>query len=193
MKKLLVLVLAMTIASSAFAVVDPDPNMIGIYFDTDADVYCMEGVAPYATIPAYIFLTNPTFDGLYGFEVGYNLEGNGMVLSGLFANPEALDVGAAGNHIVGFGSPTATTPATLLITLSVLYMDTSMAPMYFNLTGADPASIDPLLPTVLLDAGQLMTTGYSTFDGTHSAVINGVCDIVATEAMSFDSVKSLYR
>ena len=37
MKKLVVLLLASLIATSAFAVIDPDPDMIGIYFDTNAE------------------------------------------------------------------------------------------------------------------------------------------------------------
>jgi hypothetical protein len=193
MKKLLVLVLAMAFAGSAFAVVDPDPNMVGIYFDMSADTYCTNA-APYGTVPAYLMLTNPDFDALYGFEVGYTFEGNGMVLSTVFANAQALDVGGPGNHIVGFGAPSDTQPATLLATLSFLYMATDMSPVVFNLMGTDPSSNTEGLPTMLLAGGQLKTTGFSTIDGMYCAVINGVCeDIVDTDDMSFDGVKSLYR
>ena len=37
MKKLVLMLMAsLLVASSAFAVVDPDPNMLGIYFDESA-------------------------------------------------------------------------------------------------------------------------------------------------------------
>ena len=195
MKKLILLLMAsLLLASTAFAVVDADPDMIGMYFDTTADTACLTGVAPYATIPAYIVLTNPTFEGLYGFEVGYELIGEGMVVASTFANPQALDVGFAGNHIVGFGSPTLTTDATVLINLSVLYMDTTMNPLAFNIGASYPSSNELGLPSLLLDGGVIVTAGFSTIDGVNAAAINGVCeDVVATEPMSFDSVKSLYR
>lgn len=194
MKKLLVLVLAMAFAGSAFAIVDEDPNMVGMYFDMTADNYCADAAA-YATIPAYLILTNPDFDALYGFEVGYETEGGAInVLSTTFANPQALDVGQPGNHIVGFGAPTTCEPATLLATLSVLYMETAGAPVYFTLTGTEPSSNDMGLPTLLLAGGELITAGYSTIDGMYVATINGVCeDIVATDEITFDGVKSLYR
>ena len=40
MKKLVVLLLASLVATSAFAVIDPDPNMMGVYFDRNADQNC---------------------------------------------------------------------------------------------------------------------------------------------------------
>lgn len=195
MKKLVMLLMAsLLVASTAFAVVDEDPDMLGIYFDLSADVACVEGVAPYATVETYVVLTNPSFDELYGIEFGYDKTANLTVLSTTWADPAVTDVGSPGNHIVGFGSPWETTEATVIATLSVLYLETGGAPASFSLKGSNPSSIDPMLPTVLLAAGELRTLGTSTLPGAVSAVINGACeDVVATDTATFDAVKSLYR
>lgn len=193
MKKLLVLVLTMAIAGSAFAVVDPDANSVGFYADMDADVVGIMDAAPYSTHNVYAMLTMPSFGELYGFELGYDTVGSAVVLSTTFANPQALDVGGPGNHIVGFGGPTTCTEATLLMTLSVLYTDAEMGPVTMTLTGTEPSSIDPMLPTLLLADGELMTGGDSTDIGNVNFDINGVEDIVATDSATFGTVKSLYR
>jgi len=195
MKKLILMLMAsLLVASTAFAVVDQDPNMLGIYFDGEADVTCVNGLNPYEQVTAFVCLTNPDFSELFGFEFGYDIVGSALVLDTAFSNPEALDVGANGNHIVGFGSPSPTAMVTPLAALTILYSDTTMAPVSFNITGTNPSSNDLGLPTMLLDGGVLMTTGYSTIDGVSAAVINGVCeDVVATDEVTFDSIKSLYR
>jgi len=194
MKKLLVLLATLAIAGSAFAVVDPDTNMLGIYFDETADTPCIEGVAPYSQIPTYVILTMPNFDYLYGIEFGYDKTANLTVLSTTWTDPAVTDVGQAGNHIVGFGNPWPTSEATVIATMNVMYMETAGAPASFALKGSDPSSIDPMLPTALLNNGELITLGTSTLPGTASAQINGGCvDVVATETSTLDAVKSLYR
>jgi len=193
MKKLLVLVVAMAMATSAFAIVDGDTNMVGFYFDGEADVMISNGNAPYSQVSLFLCLTNPDFAELYGFEAGYTIEGSALVLNTAFANPQALDVGGPGNHIVGFGAPSPCAPVTLLATLTVLYSDTTMAPVAFNLHGTDPSSNELGLPTMLLANGVLITTGYSTIDGVACAGSNYDMEIVATDEVTFDSVKSLYR
>ena len=140
----------------ASAIVDQTPNLMGFYFDLNADTPCLEGAAPYSTHNMYLVLTNLQTDAIYGFEAGYTTVGEGLVLSVDFANPAPTDVGSAGNHIVGFGSPTLAGPdgVTLLATMSVLYMETSMGPLNFLLHGTVPSSIDPQYPVVFLEGGE---------------------------------------
>jgi hypothetical protein len=192
MKKLLVLVLTMALAGSAFAVVDTDANSLGFYADLTADTVVIQNAAPYSTQTVYVILANPNFDGLWGIEFGYDIVGSAIVLSTTWANPQALDVGSPGNHIVGFGNPSATTEATLVATLSVLYSATDGTPMEMTLTGTEPSSIDPLLPTLLLQDGVLVSSGDSTDIGNVNFSINGEAP-VATDHMTIDAVKSLYR
>ncbi len=190
MKKLLVLVLAMTVASSAFAIIDPDPNSLGFYFDLTADTVEVQDAGINSQHTMYVILTNPTFQNLGGIEYGYVMEGSAFVLSNVWANPQALDIGSAGNHIVGFGAPTPTTEATLIATMTVLFLDP--VAVNFTLTGTVPSSLDPALPTLLTDGDVLMSSGDSTDIGNINATINGATP-VATDPVSFDAVKSLYR
>ncbi|MCP4291319.1 MAG: hypothetical protein GY780_05730 [bacterium] len=192
MKKLIVLMLTLFVATSAFAIVDPDADMMGLYFDMDADIPQITGVAPYSTEMMYLVITNPTFEELFGFEAGYLMEGPGQVLNTVFANPQALNVGSADNMIVGFGSPTLTSDVTLLATISVLYMSATNEPVKFTLRGTNPSSVDPAFPVVLLANGAEIGFGLSASDGPASG-INLVEDVVATQATSFDNLKSLYR
>lgn len=191
MKKLVFLLMALLVASSAFAVVDPDPNMMGMYFDLSADTVCINA-SPFTPQTAYLIVTNPSFDALYGFEAGITLEGTGLVTGVTFANPQALNVGTPTNMIVGFGAPSATSEATLLATIAMFYTDATGGALGFRLHGTEPSSMDPAFPVVLLAGGELMSYGLSAADGL-VAQINGDCAVVATEEISFDSVKSLYR
>lgn len=192
MKKLVVLLMAVLVATSAFAIEDLDVNSAGLYFDMNADTYCVEGAAPYSQHIMYMVFTNLDRDMLHGFEFGYDIVGSGMVLSTVFANPQALDVGGAGNHIVGFGSPTTIEPVTLLATMTVLYTDTTGAPFALIAHGSNPSSADAAYPVALFANAEIINTGMSTVEGP-SIQINGACDVVATENVSFDSIKSLYR
>lgn len=192
MKKLVVLMMAMLVASSAFAIVDPDNDMMGVYFDMNADMVCVEGAAPYSNHVAYLVLTNPTFDALYGYEAGLDIMGPAILLTNVFANPQALNVGDNTNQIVGFGAPTMTEPVTLLATMELLYTAVDGTPVEIHLHGTEPSSMDPMYPVVLLADGELRSYGISAADGL-VAQINGTCGVVATEEMSFDNVKSLYR
>ncbi len=192
MKKLIVLLMVMVMATSAFAIVDPDDDMMGLYFDMNADNPEVMGALPYSTNVMYLVITNPSFDALYGFEAGYTMEGPGQVLSTVFANPQALNVGTADNMIVGYGSPSVTTPVTLLATISVLYMSSTNEAVSFTLHGTNPSSVDPMYPVVLLANGIESGYGLSAADGP-AAGINLVESVVATDEVTFGGIKSLYR
>ena len=195
MKKLILLLMAsLLVASSAFAVIDEDSNMMGIYFDLGANTACLTGVAPYSTVPAYVMVTNPSFEALYGYEFGYAVQGTGMMMTVVLNGIGPINVGVGNNYVVGLGSPTNTSEATLLATLNFFYMDTTGGPVSFDLLPSNPSSNDLGLPTLLLANDQLLPVGFSTIDGHHCAIINGACEeVVATDNVTFDSVKSLYR
>ncbi len=68
MKKLVVILLVSMMAASAFAVTDPDPNMIGIYFDLNANDNCLT-IGPSIPFNAYLILTNSTAPTISAYEV----------------------------------------------------------------------------------------------------------------------------
>lgn len=180
------------VAGPAAAVVDPDPDCVGIYFDPEADVNCTTAT-PYATVPLYLILTNPSMAAIGGFSAGCDLTGAAMVLGITIPGfTSIIDFPDFHNLIIGYGAPRACTEATVLVITSVLYMDTSGSPIEFRLRDSIPSSLDPAYPTLLLTDETLVSTGLSTPPGTACAVINGEC-VVAAEAASWDGIKSLYR
>jgi hypothetical protein len=191
MKKLVVLLgLAMFMATSAFAVVDPDTDMMGIYWDANADMPCTAAVT--YPVNMYIILTNPSVETIGGFECAFTIEGAMQpYLLGAVLPANALDV-AAGfqNFIVGLGTPLNTTEATVLATISVL--NAAGMDLDFYLHQASPPSIDGVLPVIVSDS-VLMTLGTSSLPGSVTAHMGSNCTVVATEDASWDSVKSLYR
>jgi hypothetical protein len=197
MKSLSILLMASVLAATcAFAVVDPDTNSMGFYFDTNADVFEMAS-SPYINVSAYVILTNPDFGSLFGYEFGYSIMGNHMVSGTMLAGVGPIDVGGmAGNHIVGLAAPMPATPATILCTLSIFLLDTM--PVSFTLTGASPGSVSGVnLPSVLLAGDVIISIGLSSGleDGVNPvpcAFINAT-GIVATETASWGQIKSLYR
>jgi hypothetical protein len=199
MKKLLVLVLTMVMATSAFAVIDGDANSVGLYFDMTADTVEMGEVLPNTQVPVYFILTNPTFPELNGFELSYTAEGASyFALGTVFENAAALNIGDAANgiYIVGYGTPTATSEATLLMTVNFLYL--GGGDLLFTLSGTEPSSAgNPLLPGLLGSNSELYVGGDSTDIGNINLRISGGPlgdpQVVATEPATFSSVKSLYR
>lgn len=191
MLRLLTITLILTAgAGGAPAFGSDDPDMMGFFFDPGAETFCLAAELN-ANLTGYIALTHPTMDAIGGFEVGYDLTGSALVLTTTFSNPQSLDVGRPGNHIVGFGAPLACSEVTVLATLSLLYLDPSARPVEITLHGTTPSSLDPALPTVLLTDDSLQSTGVIRPFNTFSATINGSCGEV--DDATWDRVKSLYR
>lgn len=164
---------------------------MGIYFDLTADTY-EYWTTPYVIVPAFVILTHPTFDAVYGYELGFTIEGN-YVLSGVtLAGTGAIDVGGLeGNHIVGLATPLPTTEATRLMTLNVFVLDSN--PLYFTLHGALPNSVPGSeVPALLLAGDTIIPTCVSAGPGNVCAIINGT-GVVATDETSLDALKALYR
>ncbi len=192
MKKLLILLCVMLVASSSFAIIEPDDNMMGFYFDQDADTPIIYDIPAFSVVTMYLTLVNPTFNYLYGFEAGFDMSGEAMALSVIYTNPHVIDIGEMGNHIVGFGEPTPMQAANILSTYTFLYSDADACdPVEFFMHGTIPSSLDPAYPTVLLEGDELMSMGVSDWYGVTSAFY-GDCVVPTTET-SLGSIKSLYR
>ncbi len=195
MKMLVALALVSLLAASAFAGLDPDPDMMGLYFDDMGMTVCT--TANFIDhVPAYILYTNPTIATTRGFECGITVVGRTNTSVSVTYPTAATDVGAADgntfNYIAGYAAPMPTSEVTVLATLDIFYLDTN--PLDFFLGPATPSS-DPngMYPMVMLDDFSLMTVGTST-DGGVSAQINAPeCMVVDNEDASFGAVKALFR
>jgi hypothetical protein len=193
MKALLILVVfVLAAAPAARAVINPGENIIGPYFDLEADQDCIEGIEANAQIPVHIILTRPTFSELYGFELGLDYDSSLILLDRVFPSQQVLDMGTGDNLIVGFGQPWPTSEATLLVTLSILHMGSADAPASLTLRGSQPSSLDPDYPTVLYDGDQLLSTGLHSDYRPFPYLINGRCGF-EDEGRTWDGVKTLYR
>jgi hypothetical protein len=207
MKKLVVLLLASLIASSAFAVMDPDPNGIGIYFDLTADDNCkMVG----ASMPfnAYLILTNTDAPTVSAYEVGYlNVVPAGMEsllfrLSSLIANGvvSGLDLGNSsnildGDHIVGLAAPLVSGPATVLHAWQYMLLSPTVT-MEMFISSASQSSIEGIYPVILnAETSTLFQAYHSTgiAGDMPVATVNLEPCVVGVENASFGSVKSLFR
>lgn len=187
---LIILSLIVFTATTASAVIDPEDNSMGLYWDLTADTICTE--ISYVPTNLYLILANPTMDAIGGFEAGFDMEGTAYILSATFANPQSLNV-ASGfeNFIVGFGAPSDCTQATLLVTLSILKTAFDDDLLFF-LHESSPSSCDGGLPVILLTNGSLMQVGVSTGPGELTAFMTDTCGS-PVDHVSWDSVKSLYR
>ena len=91
------------LATPARALDCPGEDLIGFVFD-NGDINL---TAPaFTSVPAHVVILNPTFDAVYGYEFGFHIEGNHMVVSVELNGVGPIDVGGGtGNHIVGLASP----------------------------------------------------------------------------------------
>ena len=203
MKTLLVLVLSCFIASSVFAVIDPDPDMLGIYFDVNAEENCMfvEASVPFF---AYLILTNSTAPAINAYELGFQncvctgLESQLFMLASNIAHGvvDGVDVGThtaiSGDYIVGLAEALPATEAMILH--SWQYMLLAVLPVQMFIGPSSKPSLPGDLPVVQNAEGSiLMTVGTSTGGpDIPVATLNTDC-VVAIRSASWGNVKALYR
>ncbi len=201
MKKLLVLLMACLVATTAFAVIDPDPDMMGIYFDLNADDNCLT-IGPMTVYFAYLILTNPTAPAINAYEFGLDIvvpagsENMFFRLASNINNPGGCyhdDAGRlGGDYYVGLAFPIPAEPATLLHIWQYMLLDAIPVEMYIHSTSAP--SIPGDFPVVQNAEGSiLMQVGLSTGGpDIPVATVNTDC-VVDVEETSFGSLKALYR
>jgi hypothetical protein len=195
--------LSCVLAVPAFAIIDPDPDMVGIYFDANADDNCLTvGTVPFF---AYLILTNPTAPAINAYEFGFlncvctGTEQTFFMTASSIANGvvAGLDVGVhdkiSGDYIVGLAEPILTSPATILH--SWQYLCTSIQPIHMFLGPSSVPSMPGGLPVVQnADGSVLMTVGLSTGGpDIPVASINAEDCAVAVEHCAWGDVKALYR
>ena len=198
MKNLIVLVLISLMATSAFAVIDPDTDMLGVYFDLNADSNCLD-MGPSIPFMAFVTITNPSATEVHGLEFGYNLLNSGGPGT-LFRLANILPAGAVdlgnsvdlvvGDYVVGLASPLPGQPAVQFVTWQFMLLVPQTVEIFLG-----PSSIESIadgLPAYEI-GGSILPLGLSTGGpATAVATVNGEC-VVAVDNASFGSVKSLFR
>ncbi len=201
MKKLLFAVtalaaLSLLAPSTGFA--DGALNQLGFYTDADMGGVNTSGTAPFEQVSVYVVLSNPhngteLLDSIGGYEYGYVADSELTVLSTTFSS-DGIDVGEAGNHIVGLGSPlpVGAEGYVLIATMNVMYMVTDGTPRYFHLAVTTPASIADHMAIIWGPLGTLQAI-YPASGDFADPVFSFNGDVVATDNVQLDEIKAMYR
>ena len=199
----LVLVAAMALATTVIAQpIDTDPDQMGIYFDTEATVFCDPDMAPGGQISIYLMLTNPTGPQISAWEakVVWDQMGGGFYGSWTLANG-GLNVGDITDPMnllfaVGTGAqPIITTPATILAQWDGYYAFGSGSTFYVQHYPGTQSFPNEQLPGYAVDEYTLIPCGISSGDENVpcAAFGAGQCAPIANDQMSWTNVKDLYR
>jgi hypothetical protein len=165
-------------------------DFMGLYFDTNADMFCLDSVAPYTVHNIYLALGNPTAEAIQGLRAGVGMDGSALFLSSTIPGDITItDEYVEIDYI--WPDPIPTSPVTILVTFGVFYMAVDGSPVDFYLGDLG----DPIdgFPSYMLPDGtwvEAQLTEYAL--GNLVAYINTGC-VTPTEAFTFDSLKSLYR
>ena len=201
MKKWLMLLMASLVATSAIAVIDPDPDMMGIYFDLDANDNCLT-IGTNTPFFAYLILTNTTAPAINAYELGLDIvipDGLENMFFRLYSAPNDPDICFGGNpgplggdYIVGLPVPFPAEPAIILHIW--IYMLLAPMPVEMYIHSASTPSIPGDFPVVQNAEGNiLMQVGLSTGGpDIPVATVNTDC-VVGVEEVSFGSLKALFR
>ncbi|MEN8007524.1 MAG: hypothetical protein ABFS42_10940 [Candidatus Krumholzibacteriota bacterium] len=201
MKTLFTVFLLIFLDGSVGAVVDPDPNSLGVYFDLNADVTYLD-VAPDTEFWAYVTLTNPTWDHVQAFEFGYELVVptgmEGLIFRLADTLPptsiflDEMNTAVSGEYYVGMGLPYPTSEATILV--HWLFLTFEPITIEFYLGPPSHPSIPGGLPAILNEDYVIMSVGVSSGNvNLPVAEVNTGHQPVAVKSAAWGGVKSLYR
>lgn len=194
MKTLLSLLLACSLASGAFAGLDPGTDSFGIYFDTAGNTNCRTAGA-FQPFPVYLLLMNPA-GPTNGFECSLAMTGaRYFVLSTHFGvsciddiepnGPNDIVTGCASNF------PVPETGAVVLATLQLMLQEPTE--LLFRIGPASIPSLPGGLPVVTGDGVLRLCRVASGDVNLPVAGINAGNCPVSEEVNAFGEVKSLFR
>ncbi len=179
----------LVVAGAVFSDTAQGEDVVGIYFDTEAESNCITGIQVYTPISAYLIYTDPTPEAIRGLRMGIQIEGEFLVLNANSpCNPLIIDDGV--NFECEWASAQPTSPIMVLASFDILNLSNDGTPLFYHLGSLD----DPWngLPEVLLMDGNWMETALPFGAGVPVASVNSEC-VVATGESTFDYLKALYR
>ena len=201
MRFLIVVLVSVVSVIPSFATVDPDPDQIGIYFDMNADVSCID-VPASVPFSAHVVITNPSSTEIRDAEFSLCVETIGgsedmlFKLSehwwfGFIVGPPEWDMCTDGVY-VGGGDPLLPQGVNAVV-VSFQYMQLVEMGLNFYLSAAPNQSIEDGLPAYVGTGDVVIPLGISSGDpGLPVASVNG-CNAVPIEGSTFGGLKCLYR
>ena len=174
-------------------------DIIGLYFDTEANIACAEGVLPFTPVSMYLIYSYPVVDELFGYELGITMVGSEVMLlsyqaiCGLSFDPLDLE-----EIRIGCGVAVPCIEHTILMSMEWFYLSTTSELILFTMHGAATPSMPGDTPLILLGDGSFLPVAVNEIGSGSSATaaMTGsfdVCNPLPTAEKSWDSVKSLYR
>ena len=184
------------------ATVNPDPDEIGIYFDTNADSVCMT-VAPSIPFSAYLIITNPSSAEVWAIEFSMCTEFIGGDESLLFRLSEIWSAGfielpvvmdwCLDGRAIGFYEPVPQVGDNVVL-VQLQYMLLADMAVKFYIRPHPVETIEDGLPAYEDEGGVVLTLGVSSGDpNLPVAAVNGECDVIPVESKTFSGLKCLYR
>jgi len=208
---LMMLVVVFVCESTAAQPVDPDPDGMGVYFDTEGMTWCLDvddwvpmiGAGP--TIPAYLLVTRPStsLPNIHGWEAHVEIVTNSFTPpTGWTLTPGAVNTGKEGDYVVDV-SGTASIPimgdAVMLATIEIAWLGfEGHASAIISLRGVEGSQLHPGGPGYHSDDATAPVPCQCYF-GSWGPVawVNGDCNPVwpyrvVDESLTWGEVKSLY-
>jgi len=123
MKSIALVLCSVLVVASAYAVIDPDPDGVGIYFDLIADTnYVL--VNQFDQVTVYLIITNPWADCIGGWECSLEFDMVACPVVGEWIySGSALNIFEPPDFAVGLATPLAAQAATLILAFTVLVVD----------------------------------------------------------------------
>jgi len=188
------------VASSAFAVGDQGPNMLGFYFDTDATVWFDVDESVVAR-DIYLVLTNPTVGEIVGWEAAYDVYGSADLVDSEVFHAGVNSAGGTAFEVV-YPSPLPCDGPTVLASITVIAWDNSEN--CIMLFGVDAPSVPGDLPVLYLEGGAFLQAETCVFEGSQaSAQYNGDGPVIGSpwpceqvtpvSGVSWSALKGLFR
>ena len=193
MRILLVLsLLAIFFIPQASAVIDPDPDGIGVYFDVNAETVHLS-VDPSVVFEAYVILTNPSANQIEAFEFLYELvvppgmEGFVFTLNSYF--PDCINCVFIFDDeiVVGLPIPVSLNNPHILMVQQFLLVAPLEGQFFLGLTSGEYGQL------AYLSEGEMITMHPSSGNpDLPVAMINGE-GVVPIERTTLGSLKALFR
>jgi hypothetical protein len=199
MKNLLIVLSVLALSVSAMAY--PGPDSIGIYTDGNSDSFTaadltMSTTTPFESVTLYLCITNPSANGVSGWEA--ILEVEGPIVAPTYTLTAGLNVVAAPEFQVGIGlGSNALTPnenGSVILAEITGFVSAPTDVVKFYIKPANVSFIDTAGYAGPNDETNLVSVFPST-GGSNTPVfcINEDCFLVGNDDQTFSGVKNMFR
>ena len=201
MRLIIVALILLTNVNPSIATIDPDPDQIGIYFDSEANVACIDQ-PPSTPFWAYLIITSPSSTEVQGVEFSLCAEVEGGNTGLLFRLATVWENDPIGDPVVtdwctegvvkNWAVPIVPQGGIALLA-RFQYMILADVGVNFYLGPNSDQSIPDGLPSYRGFEGIVLSLGVSSGDPSLPvASVNG-CNAVNLNLSTFGSLKCLYR